>query len=106
MKSLQESMCADKSRVACATLWAVKNNCVALTAAEVAAYPPMTLDLNNGVKLAMSAKDYLLQGSPTCASSSLYALGIRDGGSAGGTGFIIGYGRAFETTIIPLRSCE
>jgi hypothetical protein len=88
MEPMQQAMCADKSLAHCDDLWA--NKCLALTDAEVAAYPAMTLDLDNGVKLNMSSLDYLLLGSPLAASAGQYCLGIRDGGNAGGSGFIIG----------------
>lgn len=52
--------------------------------------PAMTLVLSTGLGLDMTAKDYLLKGSPLAASPDLYCIGIKDGGSAGGTGFIIG----------------
>ena len=55
----------------------------------MAAYPPLTLNLD-GVDLDMSSADYLLLGSPLATAAGQYCLGIRDGGSAGGTGFIIG----------------
>ena len=38
----------------------------------------------------MTFKDYLLLGSPLAKKGDQYCLGIRDGGSAGGSGFIIG----------------
>merc|ERR1712039_624507 len=63
--------------------------CFDLTDAEVAAYPPLTMQLA-GTTLDMSSADYLLKGSPLAASAGQYCLGIRNGGSAGGSGFIIG----------------
>ena len=89
MSQLQEAMCADSSLASCAQLWS-KQSCAALTEAQVAAYPPLTLMLENGVELKMSSADYLLQGSPQATSADQYCLAIRDGGSAGGSGFIIG----------------
>merc|ERR1712039_1109803 len=86
-KEVQDSMCADTSLSHCADLW--QNKCVDLTDAEVAAYPPLTMQLA-GTTLDMSSADYLLKGSPLAASAGQYCLGIRNGGSAGGSGFIIG----------------
>ena len=87
MTALQSSMCADSSLAHCNDLWGDK--CVDLTEAQVAAFPPLALQLD-GTKLEMTSKDYLLLGSPLAASAGQYCLGIRDGGSAGGSGFIIG----------------
>jgi len=86
MKLLQSSMCKPGLK-SCDELWA--NKCVELTTDEVLAYPPLTLQLD-GIDLDMSSRDYLLQGSPLASSKTQYCLGIRDGGSAGGSGFIIG----------------
>merc|ERR1712187_441611 len=61
----------------------------ALTDAELDAYPPLSLQLD-GISLDMTSRDYLLLGSPLAESASQYCIGIRDGGSAGGSGFIIG----------------
>lgn len=88
MKALQAAMCADASLAQCKALWA--NECVSLTDAEVAAYPPLSLQLDAGVSLRMSSADYLLLGSPLATKAGQYCLGIRDGGHAGGSGFIIG----------------
>ena len=88
MSALKQTMCKDTTLQSCAQLWS--NTCVDLTDAQLAAYPSMTLVLDNGVKLHMSADDYLLRGSPLASATSQYCLGIRDGGSAGGSGFIIG----------------
>ena len=60
-----------------------------LSEAQVDAYPPLALVLD-GIELEMSSRDYLLLGSPLASSAGQYCLGIRDGGSAGGSGFIIG----------------
>ena len=68
-------------------LW--QNECVELTDEEINAYPSLTMKLD-GVNLDMSARDYLLLGSPLATKQDQYCLGIRDGGSAGGSGFIIG----------------
>jgi len=87
MNQLQAQMCADSSLASCAALW--QNECVSLTDEQVAAYPPLSLQLD-GISLAMTAKDYLLLGSPLATSAGQYCLGIRDGGNAGGSGFIIG----------------
>ena len=80
-------MCGDASLTSCADLWG--NKCVDLTDAQVDAYPPLTLNLD-GADLEMSSRDYLLKGSPLATAVGQYCLGIRDGGSAGGSGFIIG----------------
>jgi hypothetical protein len=98
MNALQSSMCgssasgSDDSRssnslASCNDLWS--NKCVKLTEEQVDAYPDLTMQLD-GTKLIMSSRDYLLLGSPVAASADQYCLGIRDGGSAGGSGFIIG----------------
>lgn len=84
---VKSSMCANSSLTACADLWG--NKCIALTDAQVDAYPPLSLQLD-GVELQMTSRDYLLLGSPLAHLSGEYCLGIRDGGSAGGSGFIIG----------------
>ena len=91
MNSLEASMCVGSIAGACKQLWGrtAPANCASLSPSEVAQFPPMTLNLENGVHLVMTARDYILQGSPTCPAG-LYALGIRDGGTAGGSGFIIG----------------
>merc|ERR1711935_1114887 len=96
LKPLQAAMCSDTSLASCSDFWADK--CLPLTDAQLAAYPPMSLNLDNGVKLAMTAKDYLLTGSPLAGGAGNYCLGIKDGGDAGG-GFII-----CETTIWCLTS--
>mmetsp|Transcript_68236 Transcript_68236/g.108276 ORF Transcript_68236/g.108276 Transcript_68236/m.108276 type:complete len:405 (+) Transcript_68236:35-1249(+) len=83
----QSSMCADTSLSHCQELW--QNKCFDLTDNEVAAYPPLTMQLD-GTTLEMDSKDYLLRGSPLAGSAGQYCLGIRNGGSAGGSGFIIG----------------
>ena len=87
LKPLQATMCADSSLAHCSDLWADK--CLPLTPAQIAAYPPMALQLSNGVELHMTAADYLLTGSPLAGGDDNVCLGIKDGGSAGG-GFIIG----------------
>ncbi|KAL1521780.1 hypothetical protein AB1Y20_021433 [Prymnesium parvum] len=88
MAQLKAQMCADTALAHCNELWG--NQCVSLSKQEVAAYPPLALQLNSQTKLEMTASDYLLLGSPLATSSNQYCLGIRDGGSAGGNGFIIG----------------
>eukprot|EP00927_Polykrikos_kofoidii_P073540 TRINITY_DN69571_c0_g1_i1.p1 TRINITY_DN69571_c0_g1~~TRINITY_DN69571_c0_g1_i1.p1 ORF type:complete len:421 (-),score=81.92 TRINITY_DN69571_c0_g1_i1:211-1392(-) len=80
----EKAMCGDASLPHCEDLWATK--CVALSEAEVDAYPPLTFQLD-GIEIAMSSRDYLLLGSPLAESAGQYCLGIRDGGDAG---FIIG----------------
>lgn len=87
MSDLQESMCLDSKLKSCNDLWTKK--CVTLTADEIAAYPPLSMKLD-GLTLDMSPEDYLLFGSPQASSPDQVCLGIRDGGSAGGSGFIIG----------------
>merc|ERR1719197_1092927 len=59
-----------------------------MTDAQVDAYPPLSLQLD-GIALEMSSRDYLLLGSPLASSAGQYCIGIRNGGSAGGSGFII-----------------
>jgi len=86
-QAAQTSMCSDTSLSHCQTLW--QNTCVELSDAEVDAYPPLTMELD-GVSLEMTSRDYLLIGSPLASSAGQYCLGIRDGGSAGGSGFLIG----------------
>ena len=63
--------------------------CVSLSDSTLLSYPDVTMNLD-GVDLIMTSRDYLLKGSPLAASPDQYCLGIRDGGSAGGSGFIIG----------------
>jgi len=84
---VQKSMCSDASLAHCKDLWS--NACVTLTDEEVDAYPAFSMELN-GVSLEMNSRDYLLLGSPLASAAGQYCLGIRDGGSSGGTGFIIG----------------
>jgi len=84
---LKSSMCSDSSLANCSSLW--QNQCMDLTDAQVAAYPPLSMQLD-GLTLDMTSEDYLLRGSPLATSAGQYCLGIRDGGSAGGSGFIIG----------------
>jgi len=85
---VRANMCSSGLNLAsCSDLWDLK--CVALSDAQVDAYPPLALQLE-GVSLQMTSRDYLLLGSPLAASAGQYCLGIRDGGSAGGSGFIIG----------------
>ena len=91
MSELKTSMCSSSSSSPlphCNDLW--NNKCVDLTDDQVAAYPPLTMSLDGNLKLEMSSRDYLLRGSPLASSATQYCLGIRDGGSAGGSGFIIG----------------
>ena len=87
MKSLQSAMCSDKSLASCDDFWS--NKCVQISDADIDRYPDLTMNLD-GVDLVMTSRDYLLKGSPVASSTDQYCLGIRDGGSAGGTGFIIG----------------
>lgn len=84
---MRRLMCSDASLASCAELWG--NDCVDMTDAQVDAYPPLALQLHGAV-LEMTSRDYLLRGSPIATSASQYCLGIRDGGNAGGSGFIIG----------------
>ena len=44
----------------------------------------------DGAELRMSSRDYILKGSPLATSAGQVCMGIKDGGSAGGSGFIIG----------------
>jgi len=87
LKEMEKTMCADSSLASCSDLW--NGKCVDLTDSQVAAYPPLALQLDS-IDLEMTPADYLLKGSPLASSSSQYCIGIKDGGSAGGSGFIIG----------------
>lgn len=87
MGDLQEAMCVDGNLTSCSDLWTKK--CVDLTPAQIAAYPTLSMTLD-GLNLDMGPEDYLLFGSPQAAHPGQVCLGIRDGGSAGGSGFIIG----------------
>jgi len=87
-RELQSSMCQDSSLASCSALWG--GQCLSLTLAQVAAYPDLSMQLANGVELKMTAADYLLLGSPLASAPNEYCIGIKDGGSAGGSGFIIG----------------
>ena len=60
-----------------------------LVPAQVEAYPPILFELN-GTVLRMSSRDYLLLGFPRAPSAAHRCLGIRDGGTAGFTGFVLG----------------
>jgi len=84
---VQKSMCSDMSLAYCKELWS--SACVTMTDAQMDAYPPLAMELD-GIALQMTSRDYLLIGSPLAASAGQVCLGIRDGGSAGGSGFIIG----------------
>ena len=64
--------------------------CLSMTDTEIASYPDISLNLDKNVRLGMTAIDYLLRGSPQAAQPDEVCLGLRDGGSAGGSGFIIG----------------
>jgi hypothetical protein len=109
LESLGDAMCADASLAHCAELW--DNTCVILTDkqvdafpplahchiilhtpphSQVDAFPPLALELDGGVSLKMTSHDYLLLGSPLATAAGQYCLGIRSGGHAGGSGFIIG----------------
>jgi hypothetical protein len=85
---VQQAICADAALPHCAAFF--QNECFPLTAAELASYPNVALQLDNGVALEMTSRDYLLLGSPFAKTAGQYCNGIRDGGSAGGSGFIIG----------------
>jgi len=87
-RGLQSAMCQDSSLASCASLW--NGECLSLTPSQVAAYPDLSLELSTGLELKMSSKDYLLLGSPLASAPNQYCIGIRDGGDAGGSGFIIG----------------
>jgi hypothetical protein len=91
IQAIETSMCTGAIEATCKKLFGqtAPSNCASLTSAQVDAFPSMTLNLENGVDLHMTSRDYILQGSPTCPAGE-WALGIRDGGSAGGSGFIIG----------------
>jgi hypothetical protein len=86
--ALHKNMCANTSLVNCDALWTGK--CVDLTDDQVNSYPELALVLSGSLSLRMSSRDYLLRGSPLAKAPTNYCLGIGDGGSAGGSGFIIG----------------
>ena len=88
MSELKSAMCTDEALKQCEELWG--NTCVDLEDADVDAYPSLSMNLDNGLSLDMSPRDYILQGSPVADKPGQWCLGIRDGGSAGGSGFIIG----------------
>ena len=83
LKTFGDAMCKDSSLASCDDLW--NNKCVALTDAQIDAYPPLSLQLDS-TSLEMSARDYLLFGSPLASSADQVCLGIRSGGDL----FIIG----------------
>lgn len=88
LSRLGEAMCADASLAHCRTLWGdplSSSSCVALSEAEVDAYPSLRMQLD-GTALEMSGRDYLLRGSPLASHGGEYCLGIRSGGEL----FIIG----------------
>jgi len=87
LNAVRTSMCADASLAHCEALW--RNECMELTAEQLKAFPPLSLELD-GVSLEMTSEDYLLLGSPLAQSAGQYCLGIRDGGTTAGDGFIIG----------------
>jgi len=87
LKGIEAAMCTSDTPN-CEALWA--KTCVDLTDADMAKYPKLTLELKGGVSLDLNVRDYLLQGSPLADKPSQYCIGIQDGGSAGGSGFIIG----------------
>eukprot|EP00747_Dinoflagellata_sp_TGD_P181006 gnl/TRDRNA2_/TRDRNA2_34401_c0_seq2.p1 gnl/TRDRNA2_/TRDRNA2_34401_c0~~gnl/TRDRNA2_/TRDRNA2_34401_c0_seq2.p1 ORF type:complete len:409 (+),score=52.38 gnl/TRDRNA2_/TRDRNA2_34401_c0_seq2:59-1285(+) len=84
---VQRSMCTDSKLAFCAELW--KNQCFAMTDDQIDMYPALSLELD-GTSLQMTSRDYLLRGSPLAGAPDQFCLGIRDGGMAGGSGFIIG----------------
>jgi hypothetical protein len=88
MTALKSAMCGDATLKQCDSLWS--NTCVDLADTDVDAYPSLSMNLDNGLSLDMSPRDYILQGSPVATKPGQWCLGIRDGGSAGGSGFIIG----------------
>jgi len=87
LKAVGTSMCADTSLAHCDALW--KNECMDLTAEQIKAFPSLSLQLD-GVTIEMTSQDYLLLSSPLAPSAGQYCLGIRDGGTTAGDGFIIG----------------
>jgi hypothetical protein len=83
LATFHSTMCQDSSLAKCEALWG--NACVSLTDEEVDAYPALEIQLD-GTSLHMSARDYLLLGSPLATAAGQYCLGIRSGGDL----FIIG----------------
>lgn len=88
MTQLEDAMCADDTLTSCSDLW--DGTCLDFSDDEVDAYPDLAMKLDNNVTLTMTARDYILRGSPLASTPSQYCIGIKDGGSAGGSGFIIG----------------
>jgi len=86
--ALGKSMCGNASLAHCGALWT--GVCADLTDAQVSDYPELALVLSGNLRLRMSSRDYLLRGSPLAKQPTNYCLAIGDGGSAGGSGFIIG----------------
>ena len=84
LSSLASAMCADASLAHCTDLFEA-NKCFALSESEVDAYPDLSMQLD-GTTLMMTARDYLLLGSPLAPSAGQYCIGIRSGGNL----FIIG----------------
>merc|ERR1719201_296307 len=87
-KKVREQMCSKADATSCAELW--NNKCLSLTDKVRGSYPSLALVLEDGVTLDMTSDDYLLLGSPLASTPDQYCLGIRNGGNAGGSGFIIG----------------
>ena len=88
LQAVQGPICTGSIADKCTELFDGK--CMPLTDDEIQAFPALELSLDNNVTLHMSSYDYLLTGSPQAASQDDVCLGLRDGGSAGGSGFIIG----------------
>ncbi|KAJ8612923.1 hypothetical protein CTAYLR_006201 [Chrysophaeum taylorii] len=87
LAELEASVCTDDTLVSCEDLF--DNVCLDLTDDQVDAYPDLLLRLE-GIDLTMTSRDYLLRGSALATTYAQYCIGIRDGGSDGGSGFIIG----------------
>jgi len=85
---LRSIMCVGSQATTCESLFSGK--CVSMTTSDIASWPSLQLHLSNQLTLDMNSSDYLLRGSPQATNPNYVCLGLRDGGAAGGSGFIIG----------------
>lgn len=82
---VQQSVCANSPKH-CNDFFNSPLTCHSLTDDEVAAYPNINFQLDNGLVLEMTPRDYLLKHSPAASSPDQYCFGISNGGNF----FIIG----------------
>ena len=82
-RETRRTICNDRRLKHCEAFF--NNSCFYLSEWEVDAYPDLTLQLDLGVQLHMTSRDYLLQSSPA-GRPGQYCFGISDGGGF----FIIG----------------